>query len=632
MKRPTIKTFKINKHFLFLILFFIFYTSLHAEYQVSFFDDKTHYKDISQVLDKEFLPTSRKETFGKKKFLWLKVDITNKTNKIEDNYLSLRNIHIMKDVHFFTIKNNKVVKQNISFNKYKNPDVKHRIGNILLYNNEISPNEKIEVYIYMTAGSNIYYEINNGSLIEVMAKAAKSSAILVILTGILLALGIYYLFLYLFTPNKEYIYYTLLVTTMATWSFYVYGGYAYYFDLFSIGAFVNVLMVFLPMFTTLFFQSVYKDTLQFKNYNRILNVFVFILLIALVYEVLGRVGLYELKFKVTGYLAFIYIANLFTIFIIGLIIYFKKLPLSGLFLLAFSANFIGVIVTISFFRAKLPYTEITFYGNMIGSAIEAILFSILLTYKMRQVYKDKEDAINATKVQSIKINIMSETIDFISHQWRQPLSQINASVMAIEDITYKNNKNMYAQELDKELLHIENTTNYMSSTIDDFKNLFSTDKKEEVFLLNKILLNSISIVQKTFENQNICIKHHIEKELFIKGNKGDIAQTLLIIINNAKDVLIERKIENPIININLFSDEKTIKIHISDNAGGIKESVKDEVFNAYYTTKNKNEGSGLGLYIAKMIIENKMNGSLYIDNIENGSCFCIELQKENING
>ncbi|QKJ21974.1 7TMR-DISM-7TM domain-containing two-component system sensor histidine kinase [Poseidonibacter lekithochrous] len=538
----------------------------------------------------------------------------------------------MKDVHFFTIKNNKVVKQNISFNKYKNPDVKHRIGNILLYNNEISPNEKIEVYIYMTAGSNIYYEINNGSLIEVMAKAAKSSAILVILTGILLALGIYYLFLYLFTPNKEYIYYTLLVTTMATWSFYVYGGYAYYFDLFSIGAFVNVLMVFLPMFTTLFFQSVYKDTLQFKNYNRILNVFVFILLIALVYEVLGRVGLYELKFKVTGYLAFIYIANLFTIFIIGLIIYFKKLPLSGLFLLAFSANFIGVIVTISFFRAKLPYTEITFYGNMIGSAIEAILFSILLTYKMRQVYKDKEDAINATKVQSIKINIMSETIDFISHQWRQPLSQINASVMAIEDITYKNNKNMDAQELDKELLHIENTTNYMSSTIDDFKNLFSTDKKEEVFLLNKILLNSISIVQKTFENQNICIKHHIEKELFIKGNKGDIAQTLLIIINNAKDVLIERKIENPIININLFSDEKTIKIHISDNAGGIKESVKDEVFNAYYTTKNKNEGSGLGLYIAKMIIENKMNGSLYIDNIENGSCFCIELQKENING
>ncbi|WP_228146274.1 sensor histidine kinase [Poseidonibacter lekithochrous] len=610
----------------------MFYTSLHAEYKVSFFDDKTHYKDISQVLDKEFLPTSRKETFGKKKFLWLKVNITNKTNKIEDNYLSLRNIHIMKDVHFFTIKNNKVVKQNISFNKYKNPDVKHRIGNILLYNNEISPNEKIEVYIYMTAGSNIYYEINNGSLIEVMAKAAKSSAILVILTGILLALGIYYLFLYLFTPNKEYIYYTLLVTTMATWSFYVYGGYAYYFDLFSIGAFVNVLMVFLPMFTTLFFQSVYKDTLQFKNYNRILNVFVFILLIALVYEVLGRVGLYELKFKVTGYLAFIYIANLFTIFIIGLIIYFKKLPLSGLFLLAFSANFIGVIVTISFFRAKLPYTEITFYGNMIGSAIEAILFSILLTYKMRQVYKDKEDAINATKVQSIKINIMSETIDFISHQWRQPLSQINASVMAIEDITYKNNKNMDAQELDKELLHIENTTNYMSSTIDDFKNLFSTDKKEEVFLLNKILLNSISIVQKTFENQNICIKHHIEKELFIKGNKGDIAQTLLIIINNAKDVLIERKIENPIININLFSDEKTIKIHISDNAGGIKESVKDEVFNAYYTTKNKNEGSGLGLYIAKMIIENKMNGSLYIDNIENGSCFCIELQKENING
>lgn len=535
----------------------------------------------------------------------------------------------MKKVHLYTVVNNKIIKQNTSFDKYKNPDVEHRIGNILLFDNKILPNEKIEVYIYMTAGSNIYYDINNGSLIEVMTKAARSSAILVILTGILLSLGIYYLFLYILTPNKEYIFYALLVTTMAIWSFYVYGGYAYYFDMFTIGVFVNVLMIFLPMFTTLFFQSIYKDNIQFKNFNKILNVFVIVLLVALIYEVLGRLGLYELRFKVTGYLAFIYIANLFTILVIAIIIYFKKLPFSGLFLIAFVANFIGVIATISFFRAKLPYTELTFYSNMIGSTIEAILFSILLTYKMRQVYKDKEDAITATKVQSIKINIMSETIDFISHQWRQPLSQINASVMAIDDITHDSN-DIKKENLDKELLHIEKTTQYMSNTIDDFKNLFSTNKKEEIFLLNTIFSNTISIVQKTLKNNNINIEYNEKEELYIKGNKGDIAQTLLIIINNAKDALIERKIQNPIINIKLFHIENIIKIHIMDNAGGIDKNIKDEIFDAYYTTKEKTNGSGLGLYIAKMIIENKMNGSLTIEDIEEGTCFCIELKKEDI--
>ena len=247
----------------------------------------------------------------------------------------------MKDVHFYTVVDNKVIKQNRSFHKYRNPDVEHRIGNILLFENDILANEKIEVYIYITAMSNIYYEINNGSLIEVMSKASRSLAVLVILVGILVALGVYYLFLYVFTPNKEYIYYTFLALSMATWSFYVYGGYAYYFDIFRIGVLVNIVMIFLPMFTTLFFQSIYKDNPEFKIYNRILNVFVVLLLVYLVYEVLGRLGLYELRFKVTGYLAFIYIINLFTIFVIGIIIYFKKFPYSGIFLLAFSANFIG---------------------------------------------------------------------------------------------------------------------------------------------------------------------------------------------------------------------------------------------------------------------------------------------------
>ena len=601
---------------------------MYAQYQVSFLDDKIHYKDINQVLNKKFLPTTNKETFGKKKYLWLKVDIKNITNKKENNYLSFRNIQVLKDVHFYTVIDDKVVKQNKSFHTYKNPNVNHRMGNILFFNNEIMPNQKIEVYIYITAMSNIFYEINNGTLTEVVSKASRSSAILVILIGILVALGIYYLFLYIFTPNKEYIYYTLLMASVSIWGFYIYGGYAYYFDILNIRSFASIFMVFLPMFTTLFFQSIYKDNLEFKKYNKILNIFVYVLFLYFIYIVLGKLGLYELHFKVTAYLAYIYIINLVTILVIGIIIYLRKFPYSGIVLLAFIVNMIGVITSISFFRAKLPYTELTFHANMIGSSIEAILFSILLTYKMRQVYKEKDEAISATKIQGLRLSILSETIDFISHQWRQPLSLINASVMALDDILHS--KNIKNKELDKELVYIEDITKHMSTTIDDFRNLFS-QKKQEVFPLDLVLSNTLSLVQKSLKNNNINLEIQMEEELYIKGAKGDISQVLLVIINNAKDAFLEKEIKDSKINIKLSTKNDLVILQVCDNAGGIDEKIKDKIFNAHYTTKDKINGSGLGLYIAKMIIETKMKGSLYIKDIDNGTCFFIELKRDIFN-
>ena len=96
--------------------------------------------------------------------------------------------------------------------------------------------------------------------------------------------------------------------------------------------------------------------------------------------------------------------------------------------------------------------------------------------------------------------------------------------------------------------------------------------------------------------------------MYVNANKGDISQTILVIVNNARDVLLQRKIINPIIKIKLFSNNDTIYIDISDNAGGIDSTIKNKIFNAHYTTKDKSEGSGLGLYIAKMTIETKIGG------------------------
>lgn len=612
-----------KKLLLFIFLFISFTTSLFASYQVSYLNDSKKYKNINDVINKDFTSIPKKITFGNKKDVWIKIRIENKTNKKIDNYSSINNIQIMENVHFYTILKNQIIKKNELFNKYKNYNVDHRIGNSLIYNNKINENQNLDVYIHITAKSHIYFDINNGTFSEITTKSSRTTTLLIFLVGALSALGIYYAFLYIFTPNSSYLYYTLFVFSLLFWSFYIYGGYAYHFDIFTVGNFSNTFVVLIPIFTIMFFKSIYKNYSEFYKYNLILNFLLSFLVLFLVLYILSQLDLI-FYISIGKYGALIYLFTLIITMTISIIIYIKKLPYSGIFLFGYSANFIGTITSIGFFLGKTPYNIFTLHGNIIGGVIEAILFSILLTYKMRKVYKEKEDAINSSKIKNIKINILNETIDFISHQWRQPLSQINSSVFAIDNIANQNK--LQIKKLDEELLYIESITSYMSSTIDDFRNLFSNNKKDEVFSLNSIITKTLSILKKILINKNIELNLNIKEELMITGNKGDITQVLLIILNNAKEVLEERQILSPKINISLIKEDNKANLIISDNAGGILPKNEEKIFTANYSTKDNDKNSGLGLYIAKTLIENKMMGELSVYNDNQGACFCIKMQ------
>ena len=225
-----------------------------------------------------------------------------------------------------------------------------------------------------------------------------------------------------------------------------------------------------------------------------------------------------------------------------------------------------------------------------------------------------------------KLAAMGEMIENIAHQWRQPLSQINASIMTIDDILY--DYNIKSKKLQDELLYIEEITKYMSSTIDDFKNFFSKSDDIIVFDLDKVLDETLSIIKKSLFSSKIKLNVNSQKNTFIKGNKGDLSQALLVIINNAKDILILRDIKDPKIDIELYEKGDDIYLQICDNAGGVPNHIGNRIFEPYFTTKHKNQGTGLGLYIAKMIIEVKMKGSLVFENKNDGACFTITLKRE----
>jgi signal transduction histidine kinase len=217
---------------------------------------------------------------------------------------------------------------------------------------------------------------------------------------------------------------------------------------------------------------------------------------------------------------------------------------------------------------------------------------------------------------------MGEMIGNIAHQWRQPLSAVAAIVQDIED-TYE------YDELTEEYLHssVEKTMkqlSYMSRTIDDFRNFFKPNKEKKDFSVQKVLEDTINFVEKSFSFHNIKINLVVKQDSTINGFPNEYSQTVLNILNNSKDAIVENKINPGKINIVANINEKGQSVvSIEDNGGGIPANIIDKIFDPYFSTKEQGKGTGIGLYMAKMIIEENMKGELWVDNLQDGARFTI---------
>jgi len=218
---------------------------------------------------------------------------------------------------------------------------------------------------------------------------------------------------------------------------------------------------------------------------------------------------------------------------------------------------------------------------------------------------------------------MQEMMNNIAHQWRQPLSQINSTVGAIDKILYE--KNFYDRQLEEKLQEIEKITKNMSNIIDDFKNYFDTNGSKQIFSLKSLLQETSSSLEETLREKSITLEQAINCEIPYKSYEGELKQVVLVLLNNAIDALEERNVYNAKIKVELVPFEDKYLIKISDNAGGIAKSVKEKMFESHYTTKHKSQGSGIGLHMVRKIIEEKFEATVSVNNVEEGSCFSIAL-------
>ena len=223
--------------------------------------------------------------------------------------------------------------------------------------------------------------------------------------------------------------------------------------------------------------------------------------------------------------------------------------------------------------------------------------------------------------QQSKMASMGEMIGAIAHQWRQPLNELS---IGIQSLKYDfEDDGIDAEYLDDFIERNKDVIKFMSNTIDDFRNFYRVDKERELFDVRESINTTISMQVAQLVNNNIQIL--IDGESFeVDGFKNEFQQVVLNLINNAKDALLENKVKEAEIIIEL----KDKVIYIRDNAGGIPEEILDRVFEPYFTTKEQGKGTGMGLYMSKMIIEDNIGASLSARNTEDGAEFIMDFNEK----
>ncbi|WP_455757159.1 PAS domain S-box protein [Sulfurimonas sp.] len=249
----------------------------------------------------------------------------------------------------------------------------------------------------------------------------------------------------------------------------------------------------------------------------------------------------------------------------------------------------------------------------------AFKLDITQTKQMEDELEDKEELMIAQSRHAA----MGEMISMIAHQWRQPISVIS---MGANNIL----ADIELDILDEETLKsgaedIVYQTQELSKTIDDFRNFFRPGKVSEEVFIEDVFFEAIGVIGKSLENNNIELITEFKGSKKITTYSRELMQVIINILKNAKEALVDNKQDAKKISVLLQEEATNISISICDNAGGIKDDVVDKIFDPYFSTKNKVNGTGLGLYMSQTIVEKHLHGSLKAYNKDNGACFTISL-------
>jgi len=258
--------------------------------------------------------------------------------------------------------------------------------------------------------------------------------------------------------------------------------------------------------------------------------------------------------------------------------------------------------------------------------VRLVIHDISERKKIQEELKEKEEMMLMQSKQAA----MGEMIAMIAHQWKQPLSVISLSITNLI-VRIGLGKEITTGEFTKHAEVVTTQIHQLSETVDDFRNFFTQDQSSQEIKIEEALYSTMSILDGSLISNKISLNIKDNSTHYLSVNKSSLVQVLLNIIGNAIDALSQKKIPKGKIDINIDENDKEIIISIHDNAGGIPESIIQQIDQPYFSTKESKVGTGYGLYISRMIMDKHLFGTLSWHNEAEGACFVITLNKKEEN-
>lgn len=623
-------------------------TSSSIEASIEYLEDRDGNISIEEAQKSSFTPYTKERSvnFGfTQSVYWFKVDLKNLNPGINKKWWVKIDYPLLECIDLYLIKSDgRILKyQRMGTSQpFRSREVvsHHFISELPLKNVADST-----LLLRVDTQSSMQLPLSILSSEDLFAEMEQNNLFVGIYYGLFIIILLYNIVLFIYTSDRNYLRYILFLASFILWQLsfdglgikYVWGDTRWLIEHGS-SAFIA-----LSAFSALYFSRHFLNTPRYTP--RLDKIIVGMMSISIIMVLVSSVLPYGQVIPINALLASI---MPIVLLIAGLLVMRHEYQAARFYVAGWSSF---LIATIIFAFNKFDLIP-SFYGinhvQQIGSAIEMIFLSLALAhrvYLLQRKYIGKLNHLNDTLSDKVKIALdearikdrlfvqqsrlaaMGEMIEQIAHQWRQPLHTL---ALINQDMYVKQKLGLCDETyFDQSHTRIDEYLQYLSKTIDDFRNFYKTDKSIAPEDIGDLVVDALRLSDVFLKYAKIKTDIDISSVRKVNISKNEMIQVLMNLIKNAHDAIVEQKISNGMITIRVEGYEDGVKVSIEDNAGGIAPNVMEKIFDIYFTTKDPDKGTGLGLHMSKYIIEESFGGKIWVENTNIGARFVILLPTEN---